>query len=531
VERRCLAARPHSWQRWEHVRRRRRGGDRGCGTLFKWAGTALHTLHSFDCGVYGVEAPSGGIVQGSDGNFYGTTIDVYYSYSSGGTIYQWNGSSLVTLHTFDWTTGWSPYAGLLQTTDGALVGVANEGGDYGVGTLFKWHNGTLSVLRSFDWYDGGYYPIGSLVQAADESIFGTAYYGGANGYGTLFKVTGDTFSVVHNFSLSDGGSPYLSLTLLADGSIAGALQTWDPSSTIFKWNGSSLTTLYSFDTSRANGVMPSGLTLGRDHNLYGSTSYGGSREGGTLFRLVFNVPPVITSITGPPAPIAVNMSGLVTVAYTDESSSPTCTFAWGDGQPDTTVVGSTGACSAAHAFTEAGVYTVSVTVTDSGELSDTEVSPYIVIYDPSAGFVTGSGWIQSPAGAYGADTTLAGKAAFGFFSKYQRGTTVPVGDTSFEFNVGAFTFKNSSYEWLVISGPKAQYKGVGMVNGAGDYGFLLTVTDGQITGGGGTDRFRIKIWDRTSGTIVYDNVVGGGDTLTTANPQEINGGSIVIHAK
>jgi hypothetical protein len=78
-------------------------------------------------------------------------------------------------------------------------------------------------------------------------------------------------------------------------------------------------------------------------------------------------------------------------------------------------------------------------------------------------------------------------------------------------------------------GAKAQYKGSGTINGAGDYGFLLTATDGQVSGGGGVDKFRIKIVDKAAGTVVYDNVLGVSDDMDAANPQAIGGGSIVIH--
>jgi hypothetical protein len=79
----------------------------------------------------------------------------------------------------------------------------------------------------------------------------------------------------------------------------------------------------------------------------------------------------------------------------------------------------------------------------------------------------------------------------------------------------------------VVSGAKAQYKGAGKVNGYGGYQFMLTVIDGQATGGGGVDKFRIKIWDKDNGdAIVYDNQFGSADGAdpTTA----IAGGSIVI---
>lgn len=82
----------------------------------------------------------------------------------------------------------------------------------------------------------------------------------------------------------------------------------------------------------------------------------------------------------------------------------------------------------------------------------------------------------------------------------------------------------------MVSGAKAQYKGAGTVNGVSGYSFLLTITDGQVTGGGGVDKFRLKITGPNAG-VVYDNVFGQGDALNTSDPQAIAGGSIVIYAK
>jgi hypothetical protein len=80
----------------------------------------------------------------------------------------------------------------------------------------------------------------------------------------------------------------------------------------------------------------------------------------------------------------------------------------------------------------------------------------------------------------------------------------------------------------VVSGARAQYRGVGTINGAGDYGFLLTAIDGQVKGGG-TDKFRMKIWEIASGNIVYDNQMGQLDTGDASTA--LGGGSIQIQAK
>jgi hypothetical protein len=82
-------------------------------------------------------------------------------------------------------------------------------------------------------------------------------------------------------------------------------------------------------------------------------------------------------------------------------------------------------------------------------------------------------------------------------------------------------FKSTSYDWLVIAGSKAKYKGTGTINGTGDYGFMISAIDGS------PDKFRIKIWDKASGEVIYDNQLGAEDT---ADPTTfIQGGSIVIH--
>ena len=141
--------------------------------------------------------------------------------------------------------------------------------------------------------------------------------------------------------------------------------------------------------------------------------------------------------------------------------------------------------------------------------------------------MTGGGWIDSPEGAYTPDSSLTGKANFGFVSKYQKGATVPTGQTEFQFRVANLNFHSTSYQWLVIAGSHAKYKGSGTINGSGDYGFLLTATDGQVNSGGGVDKFRIKIWDKATEEVVYDNQLTDLDDADATDA--IEGGSIVIH--
>jgi len=163
---------------------------------------------------------------------------------------------------------------------------------------------------------------------------------------------------------------------------------------------------------------------------------------------------------------------------------------------------------------------------DDGDTGDALLQ-YIVVYDPSAGFVTGGGQLASPPGAYVTEPSLSGMATFAFVSKYQKGATVPSGNTHFKFKTAGFEFASAAYQWLVVAGAKAQYKGSGSINGVGNYAFILSAIDGALPGGGGVDRFRIKIWDTATDAIVYDNQLGDSDS---ANPTAaIQNGSIVIH--
>jgi hypothetical protein len=256
---------------------------------------------------------------------------------------------------------------------------------------------------------------------------------------------------------------------------------------------------------------------------------------GTTSVTVRNLAPAIITFGGTSTPMSIGSTVSVTANFTDVGTLDThsCTFHWDDGSIDTTVSAAgmgNGSCAATHTYTASDVYAVSVTVTDDDTGADTKVDPsFIVIYDANNGFVTGGGWITSPAGAYAADPTLTGRANFGFVSKYQKGATVPVGNTEFQFQLGNLNFHSEVYQWLVISGARAQYKGTGSINGVALYSFLLTATDGDTSGGGGVDKFRIKIWNTSTSVVVYDNAPSVSDDITASAQESISGGSIVLH--
>ncbi len=236
-----------------------------------------------------------------------------------------------------------------------------------------------------------------------------------------------------------------------------------------------------------------------------------------------NDAPVIAPLTLPIDPLDISQQINASANFVDVNPE-SASWDWGDMTSSAGVIAGI-TITGNHTYTTPGVYEVSLTLTDVCGLQTTEIFQYVVIYDPNGGFVTGGGWINSPAGAYVPDPSLTGKANFGFVSKYKKGQTVPDGNTEFQFKTGDLKFKSVSYDWLTIAGTKAIFKGDGTINGQGDYGFLLSAKDENKNEG--DDAFRIKIWDNSDEAVVYDNQLGdedSGDATTI-----IEGGSITIH--
>jgi PKD repeat protein len=258
------------------------------------------------------------------------------------------------------------------------------------------------------------------------------------------------------------------------------------------------------------------------------TDAGGSTASATTIAEIANVAPSITALELPATPVSVGTAVAATASFSDPGSADThsAQIDWGDGSVSPAVVAG-GSASATRTYAAAGVYTVVAQVGDDDGGTQQATFQYVVVYDPTAGFVTGGGWIDSPPGAYAGDAALTGKATFGFVSKYLPGANKPSGNTEFQFKAGTLNFRSTSYDWLVVAGAQAKYKGEGTINSGGAYGFMLTAIDGALAGGGGTDAFRIKIWDLVTGAVVYDNKLGSADDSGDATA--LGGGGITIH--
>ncbi len=286
-----------------------------CGTIFKiTAAGALSTLYSF-CAQTG--CPDGfyvpaGLVQATDGNFYGTTAyggtpATNCVYHGCGTIFKITpGGALTTLYSFcsqaNCTDGDVPVAPLVQGSDGNLYGTTQLGGAYDSGTVFKITlTGTLTTLYRFCSLGfacpDGSEPIAGLVQATDGNFYGTTYAGGGRGRGTAFEVTpAGVLTTLYSFCsvglCSDGEFPEAGLVQASDGNFYGTTEfggnysdCGDGCGTIFKLTSSgTLTTLHKFKGPDGGNPI-GGLVRATNGTLYGTTVDGGTYGSGTVFRL------------------------------------------------------------------------------------------------------------------------------------------------------------------------------------------------------------------------------------------------------
>ena len=278
------------------------GGANGDGTIFKiTAGGMFTTLHSFNS-TDGA-APTGALVQATKGDLYGTTYEGGASaYPGYGTIFKFAPSgALTTLHSFDNTDGSTPFAGLVQATNGSFYGTTIRGGAYDDGAIFKiMPDGALTVMHSFNGTNGDY-PNGGLLQAADENFYGTTTTGGPfpDIYGTIFKITpAGALTTLYNFDETESHLPYDGLVQATDGNFYGTTSgaTVTIYGTIFQITpAGALTTMHSFDST--DGASPyGGLVQGTDGNLYGTTYKGGANGEGTVFSLSVGLGPFVKTL-------------------------------------------------------------------------------------------------------------------------------------------------------------------------------------------------------------------------------------------
>jgi uncharacterized repeat protein (TIGR03803 family) len=286
------------------------GGANDTGTVFAMSPAGeIVTLYSFcaqpNCADGGV--PNAGLIQAADGTLYGTTNGGGANHF--GAIFKITAGQYTTFYSFcsqpGCPDGASPSAGVMQGADGNFYGTTAAGGAFGAGSIFKiTPAGVLTTLASFDGTNGRNPAFGSLIQATDGNFYGTTLTGGnttttscvsSQGCGTVFRMTphGD-LTTIHSFcdqtfDCSDGYEPYGGLVQGNDGSLFGttALGGFNGYGTVFKLSiGGLLSTLYNFEYDPDGAYPEAALIQGTDGNFYGTTPNGGTNGvAGTVFQI------------------------------------------------------------------------------------------------------------------------------------------------------------------------------------------------------------------------------------------------------
>ena len=252
----------------------------------------------------------------------------------------------------------------------------------------------------------------------------------------------------------------------------------------------------------------------------GATSYTGTVT-------VTNAAPVITGFSTPNGAIT---GAQVSVSFSDVGTADThsVTFSWGDGQSSTVDAGLNASASATHTYAATGFYAVSATVTDDDGASVSTGTQTLVVYNPTGGTLSGSGFLL---GGRGTKTYLSGSISYG-------GGTTPTGTFTITGNDAA-NLTSTSFDYLVVNGITATLKGVGTLTDGTPVTFLVRELDNKrqdmvdrglptslAQGLPNQDYARIKVWNLATGAVVYDSQPGAADAATPT--EMVRGGSFSI---
>jgi uncharacterized repeat protein (TIGR03803 family) len=288
------------------------GGTNNLGTIFRISPSGIYTtIHNFvgsspKVGIVDGTHPSDGLVQGSDGYFYGTAQNG--GTNNFGTVFSISASgTYTTLHCFVGSPneGANPKAGLVQGIDSWLYGTTRYGGTNSNGTIFRIsQSGSCTTLYFFAGFPDGANPVARLLSSSDGYLYGTTLSGGTNGYGTVFRINpSGVYTTIYSFvgHPNDGLAPLSPLVEGSDGYFYGTTFYGGTNDyccpagegTVFRISPSgSETILHSFVGTPNEGEYPvGGLVQGSDGYFYGTTEAGGTSVNcgsggcGTLFRI------------------------------------------------------------------------------------------------------------------------------------------------------------------------------------------------------------------------------------------------------
>jgi uncharacterized repeat protein (TIGR03803 family) len=302
------------------------GGAYGLGTVFRITpqGT-FKTLYSFCaklCSANDGGAPTAALLRTFNGPIYGATI--------GGTIFKLaSNGKLMIVYRFPSNAG--PAGALAEGSNGNIYGTTFSGGTKNMGTIFKMTlSGKVTTLYSFGTQKGcsdGQSPVAGLIQTTNGFFYGTTSSGGSScgGFGTVFRFTNQgKLTTLHTFNQNDGANPTASLVQASDGNFYGTTSTGNGSlaaGAVFQITPKgAFTNLVTFNNNE--GASPhGGLVQSTNGNLYGSTTGNAAYNGGTLFELNMGLAPFVTAI-----PIEGKIGFPVTIQGTNLSNASSVTF-------------------------------------------------------------------------------------------------------------------------------------------------------------------------------------------------------------
>lgn len=193
-----------------------------------------------------------------------------------------------------------------------------------------------------------------------------------------------------------------------------------------------------------------------------------------------------------------------------------------------------GTVTGSYKFAAAGVYSLQMNVTDQSGITSfantcDNLDAILVVYDPNGGYTYGGGNFYSPAGALKSNPALAGDVSYGFTVNYYKGATTPKGETEFSFKLGDFEYNALNFDYLAMSGAKAQFKGTGkIIGGQSGVAFIMTVIDGSLDGTG-INKVRMKIYNKNTGQVYYDNEPGASDAADPKTRVGANSTVVIVN--
>ena len=487
-------------------------GVYGYGTVFRISpGGTETTLYSF-VGFPDGFGPSSGLVQGSDGNFYGTT-EYGGAYGEGccsgyGTVFRISASgSYTSLYSFGShpSDGEYPSAGLVQGSDGNFYGTTSgtAGPSIDGGTVFRISpSGTETTLYALCGqiiYDcpNGMNPEGGLVQGSDGSFYGTTKNGGTNSYGTVFKITAvGTLTTLYTFS--DGEDPTAGLLQGSDGSFYGTTPYGgtNGSGNVFRISPSgTYTSLYSFGGYYGDGNTPYAvLVQGSDGDFYGTTLYGGTNGIGNVFKLDVGLGPCGSASISPTNAVFGTAGGSNSVSVT---ASNICSWTAGSEDSFITITSGTNGTGNGTVYYSVAANTSTTPLTGTVFIADQVFTVTQAGLPCSASPTSTSANFGAAGGSSNVVVTANGTNCTWTASSNDSFITITSGSSgsgngTAHYKVAANTSSNQQVGTMTIAGETFTVTESGTTSSSGSCSYALSPTSVTLTEKGGKKTVSVK---------------------------------------